>query len=351
MPGPPQLEPRRPQPVPGVGVEVRKIGRRRLVLERDPQAVGEPVRIDERAEAVAQPRVDRRLALLEEEVHLHRPVAEPDERVRRLPRDLVEPAQPAPEALGDRNTVRPQLLETARPRDDEEVDVGALVCIASRQRSLEQQRPDALVGFGPADAGLHDRVLPVRAHRSCPGSMPPRGVPSRLHARARAPGGAAGGDARASRDARGRRDADHRPGRRGARRRDRNGARPAVGDVVARGRGDRARGVGGRAGRPAARDQLGGDAVARRRAGAGPGERRRAPPARRDAHAAGGRRARRCARGSRSPAAGCSAGRSSTRRCSGRPRSRPRSASSAASSRASTPRRGRSPPTSACSPR
>ena len=133
------------------------------------------------------------------------------------------------------------------------------------------------------------------------------GRPSRLHARACPPGGAGGGGARVSRDAGVLAAADHGAGRCGAGRRAGHGARAAVGDVVAGRLGGGAGGVGGLAGRPAVGDELRGDGVARRRAGAGAGERRGPGPHRR--HARPGRRQDRRARW-RSPATGCSAGRS-----------------------------------------
>ena len=240
-----------------------------------------------------------RLALLEEEIDLDGAVAEPDERVRRLPGDLVEPPEPAAQALRDRDPVGPQRLELPRLRDDDEVDVGVRVGLAAGERSLEQERPHPRVALGPADPGIDDRLLPARAHGACTGSMPLHGRPSRLHARACPPGGAAGGDARVSRDAGVLAAADHGAGRCGAGRGARDGAGAAVGDVVAGRRGGRAGGVGGRAGRPPLGDELRGDGVGRRRAGAGAGERRGPGPRRGHARAGGRRRGDRRAGGDR----------------------------------------------------
>ena len=149
MSGPAKFEMHRPQPVPGVDVEVGEVWRWRFGSQRLPQPVSEAIGVDERAESVAQPRIGSGLGLLKEEVHLDGAVAEADERVRRLPRHLVEAAEPAAEALGDRVTRSPQLLQSARLRDDHEVDVGALVGVAPSQRALQQQRAHPRIALSP----------------------------------------------------------------------------------------------------------------------------------------------------------------------------------------------------------
>src|SRR5207253_1873655 len=105
----PQLDVRKPKPIQRMRIEVAEICWGWLRREPFAQPLGQTVRVNERTKSVPQPRVRSRLVLLEEEVDLHRPGAEPDEGVRRLPGHLIESTQPPAKTCRNRPSRRPQL--------------------------------------------------------------------------------------------------------------------------------------------------------------------------------------------------------------------------------------------------